>query len=108
VPLESASSVGFIFSTVSAPAAYSDGQGNSGAFSYPYTRGPVPVRAGPSGDVLLTLTFWRPQRQRIEDYQLWLFSHNLATETLAGAEHNRIGPGRVDASENNKQQEETE
>ena len=65
-PIESASSVGFVYATFPVVAAYSDGQGNSATFTYP--RNPAaaqsPVRAGPNGDVVLRLTLWRPQRQR--------------------------------------------
>jgi hypothetical protein len=64
-PVESAKSVGFVFSTHAVIAAYTDGQGNSSAFSYPYTGSPAPVRVGPSGDAVVTLRVWRPQRRRI-------------------------------------------
>ncbi len=55
-------------------AAYDDGQGNSGTFDYPPpTPCPMrptgcfePVRVGPDGDLVLKLTFWRPQRPWIE------------------------------------------
>ncbi len=66
-PVELASSMGFIFSTWPVLAAYDDGQGDSGTFSYPHANRLVPVRAGPSGDVVVRLTFWRPQRRRIAD-----------------------------------------
>lgn len=71
---EAATSVGFVFSTLPALAAYGDGQGDSAQFTYPAQcpSGPVPnvfcpqpVRAGPGGDVTLTLTLWRPQRRHI-------------------------------------------
>ena len=65
-PVELVSSVGFVFSTYPVFAAYDDGQGDSETFSYPNAQGPIPVRAGPSGDVVVKLTFWRPQRRRIE------------------------------------------
>lgn len=64
-PVELVSSMGFVFSTYPVFAAYDDGQGDSGTFSYPNAQGPIPVRAGPSGDVVVKLTFWRPQRRRI-------------------------------------------
>jgi hypothetical protein len=73
----------FVFATVPALVSYSDGQGNSGTVSYPvagpYTGPPegyrppgpgakgngFPVAAGPDGNVVLTLTYWRPQRRPI-------------------------------------------
>ena len=65
-PVESASSVGFVYATFPVVAAYDDGQGNSATITYP--RDPAaaksPVRAGPGGDVVLRLTLWRPQRPR--------------------------------------------
>ena len=65
-PIESASSVGFVYATFPVVAAYDDGQGNSATLTYP--RDPAaaqsPVRAGPDGDVVLRLTLWRPQRPR--------------------------------------------
>ncbi len=74
-----ASTVGFVYSTMPALASYSDGQGNSSSFSYPrmlcFLAGgvpgptstcPAPVRSGPNGDVVVTMTFWRPQRRRVE------------------------------------------
>ena len=64
-PVELAQSMGFIFSTWPVLAAYDDGQGDSGTFSYPQANRLVPVRAGPSGDVVVRLIFWRPQRRRI-------------------------------------------
>ena len=65
-PVELVSTMGFVFSTYPVLAAYDDGQGDSETFSYPNANAPIPVRAGPSGDVVLKLTFWRPQRRRIE------------------------------------------
>ncbi|MGH3432983.1 MAG: hypothetical protein ACRDQB_09130 [Thermocrispum sp.] len=66
--------VQFIFASVPALVSYSDGQGNSATVNYPVTGpnpgpgGPgtrgngFPVSAAPGGDVVVTLTFWRPQR----------------------------------------------
>jgi hypothetical protein len=94
VPVESPHSVGTVFSTFPALASYSDGQGNSSSFSYPQTEGPagpVPVRAGSTGDVVVTLTFWRPQRERVEGEPgqgRWMDIGNLvyaATVTPASA-----------------------
>jgi hypothetical protein len=62
----------FVFATVPALASYSDTAGNSASVAYPAAAGGVgtmgngfPVAAGPDGKVVLTLTFWRPQREPI-------------------------------------------
>lgn len=67
----------FIFATVPALVAYSDGHANSATVDYPvagHQPGPpgpgtrengLPVTAGPDGDVVAALTFWRPQRRPI-------------------------------------------
>jgi hypothetical protein len=62
----------YVFATTPALVSYSDGQGHSAAVSYPVAPGApgtqgngFPVAAGPSGDVMVTLTFWRPQRRPI-------------------------------------------
>jgi hypothetical protein len=64
--------VPFVFATTPALVSYDDGAGNSVAMDYPVPPGgpgtmanPLPVEAQPSGDVILTLTFWRPQRRAI-------------------------------------------
>lgn len=71
----------FVFASTPALVSYDDGQGNAATVSYPVA-GPIPgpnpgpggpgtddrpfpVRAGPGGDVVATLTFWRPQRRPI-------------------------------------------
>ena len=73
-PVQSAKAVSFVYSTFPVLASYSDGQGNAATFSYPRQACPSgtgkpcasPVRAGPGGDVILRLEFWRPQRRRLE------------------------------------------
>ena len=75
----------YVFATVPALVSYRDGAGNSGAVSYPVPEGEpppgqpggpgtgrngFPVAARPpgdpaAGDVLVTLTFWQPQRRPI-------------------------------------------
>ena len=62
----------YIFDTAPALVSYDDGHGNSATVNYPVpNRGPgvpgnaFPVTAGPSGDVAIKLTFWRPQRKSI-------------------------------------------
>jgi hypothetical protein len=61
-----------VFATVPALVSYADGAGNSATISYPVPPGgpgtgadPFRVAAGPGGDVVLTFTFWRPQRTAI-------------------------------------------
>jgi hypothetical protein len=65
-----------VFETTPALDTLSDGAGDSYTVSYPVTSSepgvydlghgiPFQVTASPSGDVLLTLTFWRPQRPGI-------------------------------------------
>jgi hypothetical protein len=90
---EAATSVGFVFSTLPALAAYDDGQGDSAKFTYPaecpsglVSNGfcPQPVRTGSGGDVILTLTLWRPQRQHIAGDPgdgKWMDVGNLAYAT---------------------------
>jgi len=60
----------YIFASVPALVGYDDGQGNSATISYPVAPTPalaegLPVKAGPSGDVVVKLTFRRPQRTAI-------------------------------------------
>jgi hypothetical protein len=65
-PVEVASTMGFVFATPPVLASYDDGQGDSGMLSYPRDdMGPIPVRAGPGGDVILKLRLWRAQRRAI-------------------------------------------
>jgi hypothetical protein len=81
--------MGFVFSTFPALASYDDGQGDAEAFSYPrpVQCGPMggpcisTVRSGADGHVVLALTFWRPQRRRIEGESgegKWIDVGNLA------------------------------
>lgn len=75
----------YVASTMPALVAYDDGRGNSTTVSYPVKGHPgpercppdcsgpdpgimgngFPVKAGPNGEVVVTLTFWRPQRRPI-------------------------------------------
>jgi hypothetical protein len=60
----------YVFATTPALVAYHDSAvpPNQLTLSYPYAPGAVPefpVDAGPNGDVVVTLTLWRPQRRRI-------------------------------------------
>jgi hypothetical protein len=95
-----------VFATVPALISYSDGPGgNTGNISYPvpapYTGSPpapdqnregLPVSAGPSGDVVLTFTFWRPQRRALEgEAGTWTDIGGL----LYSAEPTNVLPGRT-------------
>jgi hypothetical protein len=69
----------YVFATVPALVSYDDRQGDSVTVPYPIqapgadgspggpgsTGNGFPVKAGPNGDVVLRLTFWRPQRAPI-------------------------------------------
>ena len=62
----------YVFDTVPALDTWSDGAGDSGTITYPSATtasgtfaNPLPVSANSSGDVVVTLTWWRPQRQGI-------------------------------------------
>ena len=71
VETEFVSTLQYIFATSPALVSYDDGQGNSAMISYPFPaeidglRNDLPVEAGPDGDVVLDLIFWRPQRRPI-------------------------------------------
>jgi hypothetical protein len=79
----------YVFASVPALVSYDDGQGNSATVSYPVPGpgpggvcpppGPpcaalgtrengFPVKARPNGDVVLTLTYWRPQRRALPEW----------------------------------------
>jgi hypothetical protein len=69
---ELAATLQFVFATAPALVTYADGMGNSATPQYPLTsastgarRHGFPAAAGPSGDVVVTMTFWRPQRTPI-------------------------------------------
>jgi hypothetical protein len=62
----------YVFATTPALASYSDTAGDSRTVSYPISPGGpgtpgngFPLSAPPGEDVVLTLTSWRPQRQRL-------------------------------------------
>jgi hypothetical protein len=62
----------FVFDTVPALASYHDDAGDAGTISYPAPAGEpgttanaIPVAANSTGDVVVTLKFWRPQRKGI-------------------------------------------
>lgn len=88
----------FAFATVPALASYSDTAGNSGTISYPIAAGGpgtdgngFPVAAGPGGDVVITLEFWRPQRRPIpEEAGEWIDVGGLIYGLIA---NNVGGPG---------------
>lgn len=63
--------IDFVFNTVPAIASWSDGAGDSGTIAYPDASNlgthanPIKLAAGPEGDVTMTLTVYRPQRQGV-------------------------------------------
>lgn len=63
--------IDFVFNTVPAIASYADSAGDSGAIAYPdvsalgTNANPIQVAAGPNGDVVMTFTLYRPQRQGV-------------------------------------------
>lgn len=79
VQSQAALEIQYVFATVPALVSYDDGQGDSVTVPYPIqapgsdgspggpgsTGNGLPVKAGPAGDVVLRLTFWRPQRAPI-------------------------------------------
>jgi hypothetical protein len=94
-----------VFATVPALISYSDGAGHTSEISYPvadpFTGSPpapdqfregLPVSAGPGGDVVLTFTFWRPQRLALEgEVGTWTDIGGL----LYSAEPTNVRPGRA-------------
>jgi hypothetical protein len=63
--------IDFVFNTVPAVSSYRDTAGDAGAVTYPDTSNlgtmtnPLKVAAGPNGDVVMTFTLYRPQRQGV-------------------------------------------
>jgi hypothetical protein len=73
VETEVPGTLNFVFNTTPALTSWTSSGGQSGSVSYPVSRGapgttenPFPVGAGPDGKVVVTMTFWRPQRRAIE------------------------------------------
>ena len=113
-PVESAKAVSFVYSTFPVLASYNDGQGNAATFSYPRqpcpsaggpsgNRNPCPspIRAGPSGDVILRLEFWRPQRRRLEGDPgagRWMDVGGLSYARAGGLEHRAASGDRPSAA----------
>jgi len=74
VERELAATLQYVPVTVPALVSYNDGQGNSATVSYPVapsglgtSSNPFPVKARADGDVVITVTLWRPQRARIPE-----------------------------------------
>jgi hypothetical protein len=63
--------IDFVFNTVPAITTYSDTAGDAGTVTYPDSSNlgtadnPIKVAAGPNGDVVMTFTLFRPQRQGV-------------------------------------------
>jgi hypothetical protein len=68
-PVSPVSTMGLVFSGFAALAKYDDGQGNANAtpLTYPLdgVAPNIPVKANGSGDVVVSMTLWRPQRLRL-------------------------------------------
>jgi hypothetical protein len=65
-PAELSAMLQYVFATTPALISYSDAGGTPNtSISYPAPPAPLPVRANAQGEVLATLTFWRPQRRPI-------------------------------------------
>jgi hypothetical protein len=84
----------YVFETNPTLVSYDDGQGNSQTLSYPTPGDSFPVKAGPSGDVVVELTAWRPQRRPIPPetgdwYDIGGLDYNVAA--LQGS----LGPAEV-------------
>lgn len=106
-PMESASSMGYVFSTYPVVASYDDGQGDATTFSYPLPPEsqcgpqsplscPQPARAGADGHVVLDLRFARPQRLRLAGDPgsgRWIDVGGLAYAVKAWQQREVPGPG---------------
>jgi hypothetical protein len=74
-----------VIATVPALVSYSDGQGNATTIAYPTVHRPYPVKAGPGGDVVVSLTLWRPQRRPIPpETAEWIDIGRLTYQVYAG------------------------
>jgi hypothetical protein len=69
-PGQSITTLAYVYATVPALVRHSDTAGHSAVLAYPVPEGApgtggngFPVSPGPDGNILLTLTLWRPQRK---------------------------------------------
>jgi hypothetical protein len=93
----------FVFNTVPALASYDDKTGDSGTIPYPSSAtapgtvgNPIPLAARPSGQVVLTMKFWRPQRRGIAgagEPQSMDIGHLLYTLDPTGLAQAAANPG---------------
>jgi hypothetical protein len=101
-----------VFDTVPAIDTWSDGAGHSGTLTYPGSTGgpncagaspgtgcnPLPVAADSSGNVMLTVTWWRPQRAGIPGagepafMDIGNLAYSLNVTTMAMANSGMLGP----------------
>lgn len=107
-PVDFTSTVQYVFATNPAVASYDDGQGNSAVIKYPVPdatpgtgHNPVPVKAGPSGDVLVDLTLWRPQRRPIHPETGWIDMGGLDYGALIPSSGEFCGPGSYPSTDPN-------
>ena len=95
----------YVFVTTPALVSYDDGQGNSATVSYPGRLGgpgteenPFPVKAGPDGDVVVELKFWRPQRRPIPpETAEWIDIGGLDLAALPRGRASSVGRARIRA-----------
>jgi hypothetical protein len=102
VPTDYSTILQYVFATVPALASYRDTAGHADAVRYPVPPGApgtpgqngFQVAAGPDGDVVLTLEFWRPQRRPIEGVEPgeWIDVGGL---TYAVAPQSASAPGVI-------------
>jgi hypothetical protein len=107
-PVDFTATVQYVFATNPAVASYDDGQGNSADIKYPVPNAapgtggnPVPVEAGPSGDVLVDLTLWRPQRRPIHPETGWIDMGGLDYGALIPSSGEFCGPGSYPSTDPN-------
>lgn len=74
-----------VIATVPALVSYSDGQGNATTITYPTVHRSYPVKAAPGGDVVVSVTLWRPQRRPIPPETAdWIDIGGLTYQVYAG------------------------
>jgi hypothetical protein len=84
-----------VIATIPALVSYTDGQGTSATISYPVApHEAYPVKAGPGGDVVVTVTLWRPQRRPIPpETAEWIDIGGLMYQVRAS--NPILGPGHA-------------
>jgi len=106
---EFTATVQYVFATNPAVASYNDGHGNSADIKYPVPdsapgteEDPFPVEAGPNGDVVVDLTFWRPQRRPIPpEAGEWIDMGGLDYGAVIGTTGEFCGKGSYSSTDPN-------